>query len=125
MEEAKKTGYVVSITGRRIPIRDIQSPQQMLLKAASRVATNAPMQGSAADIIQLAMLEVQRFIKNEAEDRSVYMLLQVHDELVFEIREDLAAEYAGRIGEIMSSAYDMKVPLEVGVGIGDSWEQAH
>jgi DNA polymerase-1 len=125
VSDAQKHGYVSTVTGRRIPIKDIQSGQGLLFKAASRVATNAPMQGSAADIIQKAMIDVENFINHEAEKDSVYLILQVHDELVLEVREDLAEEYASKIAKIMSSAGSLRVPLEVGVGIADNWEQAH
>ncbi len=125
VRDAQKNGYVKTVTDRRIPIKDIKSGQGLLFKAASRVATNAPMQGSAADIIQQAMIGVEQFIDNDAQKDSIYLILQVHDELVFEIREDLAEDYASKISEIMSSAYNLSVPLEVGIGIADNWEQAH
>ncbi len=123
--DAKVRGYVTAITGRRILIKDIKSNQPMLVKNASRVATNAPMQGSAADIIQLAMIQVEDFIRHEAQKDSLYLLLQVHDELVLEVKEEFAQEYAQKIAQIMSSAFELKVPLDVGVGIADNWEQAH
>ena len=97
----------------------------MIAKAAERVATNAPMQGSAADVIQLAMIKIASFIKNEAEEGSVYMVLQVHDELVFEIRADLAETYAEKIKNIMEHVFELPVKLDVGVGIADNWELAH
>ena len=122
---AREKGYVETVTGRRIPVRDIRSDQDSVFRAASRVATNAPMQGSAADIIQTAMIRVHRFLKDEASRDSAFMVLQVHDELVLEIREDLAEAYAARVSEIMSGACELRVPLEVGTGIADNWEQAH
>ena len=89
------------------------------------MATNAPMQGSAADVIQLAMIQIYNFIKNEAEPDSVFLILQVHDELVFEIRDDLVDMYAKRIKQIMEGVFNFSVKFEVGVGIAENWELAH
>lgn len=125
VNSAKENGYVTTINNRIIPIKDIKSSNQMVAKAAERVATNAPMQGSAADVIQLAMIKIASFIKNEAEEGSVYMVLQVHDELVFEIRADLAETYAEKIKNIMEHVFELPVKLDVGVGIADNWELAH
>ncbi len=125
VENAKKNSFVTTVTGRKIKINDLNSKQFMVAKAAERVATNAPMQGSAADIIQLAMIRISEFIKKEAEKDSIFLLLQIHDELVFEVRADLAERYADIIRNIMSSAFSLRVPLDVGVGVADDWQTAH
>ena len=122
---AKSDGFVKTINDREIIIKDLKSSNPMLAKAAERVATNAPMQGSAADVIQLAMIKIDDFIQKEAEKDSILMILQVHDELVFEIREDLAEKYAQRIKEIMENVFHLAVNLDANVGIAENWELAH
>lgn len=125
VENARKDGFVTTVTGRKIRINDLNSRQVMVVKAAERVATNAPMQGSAADIIQIAMIRIADFVKQQAEKESIYLVLQIHDELVFEVREDLAEQYAAVVSKIMSEAFALKVPLDVGIGIADDWQTAH
>lgn len=93
-------------------------------KAAERAAINAPMQGTAADIIKRAMINVDGWIRG-IEDQSIRMLMQVHDELVFEIREEKLEEYIAIIKEKMSAAAELDVPLVVEAGTGDNWDQAH
>ena len=93
-------------------------------EAAERAAINAPMQGTAADIIKLAMIKLAGWIA-EQENDSIRMLMQVHDELVFEVREDLVEAYLPSIRTLMSEAAALAVPLEVGIGVGDNWDEAH
>ena len=93
-------------------------------KAAERAAINAPMQGTAADIIKLAMIKVARWIAEQEAD-SIRMLMQVHDELVFEVRDDRVEEYLPAIQRLMAEAAELAVPLEVGIGVGENWDQAH
>jgi len=111
------------VLGRRRTLRDINSRNATARQAAERDAINTPIQGSAADLIKLAMVKVDRAMK--AEGLRTKMVLQIHDELVF----DAPAEEADRVIEIdrreMSSAYDFGVPLEVGIGRGANWLEAH
>lgn len=119
---AAEQGFVDTILGRRLYTPDINASNMMVRKAAERAAINAPLQGSAADIIKLAMIALHKEFKD---DQHIKLLLQVHDELVFEVDESLANEYAQKIKEIMQNVYQLKVPLIVEVGQGANWEQAH
>ncbi|WP_196139115.1 DNA polymerase I [Aliikangiella sp. G2MR2-5] len=121
--KAKELGFVETLFGRRLYLPQINASNGMLRQAAERTAINAPMQGSAADIIKLAMLQVQDWLEKEKPD--CYMTMQVHDELVFEVAESNVVEYSNKIRELMSSAVELSVPLIVDVGVGDNWEQAH
>lgn len=94
----------------------------MRRKGAERVAINAPMQGTAADIIKLAMIELDRQL---ASKNDIKMIMQVHDELVFEVAEDKVAEYSKIIRDTMQRAVELNVPLIVEVGVGDNWQEAH
>ncbi|MFQ2094393.1 DNA polymerase I [Aeromonas taiwanensis] len=123
-QQAEAQGYVETLFGRRLYLPDIKSRNAGLRKAAERAAINAPMQGTAADIIKRAMINVDGWIRG-IEDQSIRMLMQVHDELVFEIREEKLEEYIAIIKEKMSSAAELHVPLVVEAGTGDNWEQAH
>ncbi len=120
---ASEQGYVETILGRRLHLPDIQSSNHMRRTAAERTAINAPMQGSAADIIKRAMIDVDGWI--ERENMDVKMIMQVHDELVFEVPEDQAETLKPIICELMSSAVPLSVPLDVDAGIGNNWEEAH
>ena len=122
--EAAEKGYVETLFGRRLYLPDIAARNQGLRKAAERAAINAPMQGTAADIIKLAMIKLAGWIA-EQENDSIRMLMQVHDELVFEVREDLVEAYLPSIRTLMSEAATLAVPLEVGIGVGDNWDEAH
>lgn len=124
-EFAHQNGYVTTFSGRKIYVKDINSPQAMVRQAAERAAINAPIQGSAAEVIKLAMIAVDAWIQRETEAGTIAMIMQVHDELVFEVRADLAATYAKAIEDIMEHAVELKVKLEVGVGIGSNWGEAH
>lgn len=123
-QQAEAQGYVETLFGRRLYLPDIKSRNAGLRKAAERAAINAPMQGTAADIIKRAMINVDGWIRG-IEDQSIRMLMQVHDELVFEIREEKLEEYIGIIKEKMSAAAELHVPLVVEAGTGDNWDQAH
>ncbi|WP_421216588.1 DNA polymerase I [Aeromonas jandaei] len=123
-QQAEAQGYVETLFGRRLYLPDIKSRNAGLRKAAERAAINAPMQGTAADIIKRAMINVDSWIRG-IEDESIRMLMQVHDELVFEIREEKLEEYIAIIKEKMSAAAELDVPLVVEVGTGDNWDQAH
>lgn len=123
-QQAEAQGYVETLFGRRLYLPDIKSRNAGLRKAAERAAINAPMQGTAADIIKRAMINVDSWIRG-IEDQSIRMLMQVHDELVFEIREEKLEEYIALIKEKMSAAAELHVPLVVEAGTGDNWDQAH
>jgi DNA polymerase-1 len=122
-EKAKSQGFVETILGRRLYLPQINAKNKMLQQHALRTAINAPMQGSSADIIKQAMLDIQAWI--DRENNGVKMIMQVHDELVFEMETNKAKEYAEDICSMMSDAAKLSVPLVVDVGIGDSWQEAH
>jgi DNA polymerase-1 len=120
---AHERGYVETIFGRRLYLPEINARNKMRVQAAERTAINAPMQGSAADIIKKAMLAVDRFLRDSSLESK--MIMQVHDELVFEVpKHELDALRAGVI-TAMESAAQLAVPLLVEVGLGDNWEEAH
>jgi len=122
-EKAKDLGYVETLFGRRLYLPEINASNGMRRQAAERTAINAPMQGSAADIIKIAMIDVHNWIKTENPD--CFMIMQVHDELVFEVAEEKVDEYKAIIGRLMSDAVELSIPLVVDIGVGDNWEQAH
>lgn len=121
---ASKQGFVETIFGRRLHLPEIQSRNGMRRKAAERAAINAPMQGTAADIIKKAMLLVDQWIQEEGNGR-VKLLMQVHDELVFEVEESSLSEIESKVQNLMESAAELKVPLVAESGHGDNWDQAH
>ncbi|WP_368164217.1 DNA polymerase I [Aeromonas sp. R6-2] len=123
-QQAEGQGYVETLFGRRLYLPEIKSRNAGLRKAAERAAINAPMQGTAADIIKRAMIAVDGWIQSEGGD-DIRMLMQVHDELVFEVREDRVEALVPTIKTLMSAAADLHVPLVVEAGTGDNWEQAH
>jgi DNA polymerase-1 len=123
-EGAKQTGYVSTVFGRRLYLPDIKASNAMRRKGAERAAINAPMQGTAADIIKKAMIDVDAWI-NDINDEAILMIMQVHDELVFEIKEDYVDEYVAKIKSLMEQAVKLDVPLIVDVGIGNNWDEAH
>lgn len=128
MEETKayahEHGYVTSINGRHISVANINSSNAMLSKAAERAAINAPMQGSAADIIKTAMVRLDEWISSLPEN-TIRMTVQVHDELIFEVKDEFVDEACTKITEIMENAFKLSVPLTVGVGVSSSWADAH
>jgi DNA polymerase-1 len=119
---AAEKGYVETLDGRRLYLPDIKSSNAIRRKAAERAAINAPMQGTAADIIKRAMIEVDRWLQQQPD---VKMIMQVHDELVFEVKESLLDEACEKIRQLMESSMQLDVPLQVEVGIGDNWDEAH
>mgnify|MGYP000619187394 CR=1 FL=1 len=123
-QQATEQGYVETLFGRRLYLPEIKSKNAMRRKGAERAAINAPMQGTAADIIKKAMLAVDQWINEQNDDR-IKMTMQVHDELVFEIHQDILADTTAKLVEIMNAAVELKVPLIAEAGEGDNWEQAH
>ena len=121
-EKAKAQGYVETLFGRRLYLPDINSSNAMRRKGAERVAINAPMQGTAADIIKRAMIQLDLKLQN---DPDIKMIMQVHDELVFEVRSEKVAFYSELIKTQMEGAADLVVPLIVEVGQGTNWDEAH
>lgn len=122
-EKAKSQGYVETVLGRRLYLPQINSKNKMLQQHALRTAINAPMQGSSADIIKKAMLNIQDWIDSEGHE--IKMFMQVHDELVFEINSEKADEYANKIKLMMSNALKLHIPLEVDIGIGSKLSLIH
>ena len=122
-ETAEQQGYVETLFGRRLYLPEINSRNHMRKQAAARAAINAPMQGTAADIIKMAMIDVDQWLQKELPE--VRITLQVHDELVLEIPESKLDEVIPELKKRMEGAANLDVPLIVDVGIGDNWEQAH
>jgi len=120
---ADEKGYVETIFGRRLYLPDIHAGNAMIRKAAQRTAINAPMQGSAADIIKQAMIDIDHWLA--LGDLDARMLLQVHDELVFEVKEDDIDLLADGVKFRMMTAASLDVPLVVDIGVGNNWDQAH
>ena len=120
---AREQGYVETVFGRRLYLPDIRSRQQQLRQYAERSAINAPMQGTAADIIKRAMISVHAWLKQNGV--KARMVMQVHDELVFEVEKSALASLQTEVPKLMSAAAKLKVPLVVDVGVGNSWEEAH
>jgi DNA polymerase-1 len=123
-QQASEQGYVETLFGRRLYLPDIKAKNAMRRKGAERAAINAPMQGTAADIIKKAMLAVDEWLQAKNDPR-IQMTMQVHDELVFEIHQDIVEEATAKLVDIMNNAVQLKVPLIAEAGIGDNWEQAH
>ncbi|QDO99919.1 DNA polymerase I [Thalassotalea sp. PS06] len=121
---ANEQGYVETLFGRRLFLPEIKSRNGARKKAAERAAINAPMQGTAADIIKKAMLAVDAWII-EQNDPRIKMTMQVHDELIFEIHQDIVDEVTDKLVQIMNDAVELNVPLIAESGIGDNWQQAH
>jgi DNA polymerase-1 len=120
---AKEQGFVETVLGRRLYLPNINAKNKMLQSHALRTAINAPMQGSAADIIKKAMLDIYQWI--QADKPHLKMTMQVHDELVFEVQKEKQEEYSQKIKDLMENAIKISVPLVVDVGVGDNWQQAH
>ncbi|WP_263146362.1 DNA polymerase I [Pseudomonas sp. RIT-PI-AD] len=116
-------GYVETLFGRRLYLPDIHSKNQGIRRAAERAAINAPMQGTAADIMKRAMVAVDGWL--EASGLDARVILQVHDELVLEVREDLVEQVRDQVRPLMSAAAELDVPLLVEAGVGDNWDEAH
>jgi len=122
-EEAHRDGFVETLFGRRLHLDYINSKNQVQRSGAERAAINAPMQGTAADIIKRAMIAVDAWLIDQ--DEPAHMLMQVHDELVFEIREDRVEAVSAAIRERMADAAALSVPLVVDIGVGANWDEAH
>ncbi|MEX0422559.1 DNA polymerase I [Providencia rettgeri] len=121
--QASEQGYVETLEGRRLYLADIKSSNGMRRKAAEREAINAPMQGTAADIIKKAMIAVDNWLQTEKPHAD--MLMQVHDELVFEVKESELERVQAQVQSLMEQSMKLDVPLKVDVGIGDNWDEAH
>ena len=122
-ERARDVGYVETVFGRRLYVPDIKASNMQRRQYAERTAINAPMQGTAADIIKRAMLACAKFIGEN--NQQIKMIMQVHDELVFEIADTVLNEAIAGITKAMEEAAELKVPLEVSVDAGINWDQAH
>jgi DNA polymerase I len=122
-QQARDRGYVETVFGRRLYLNDISSRNAALRQGAERAAINAPMQGTAADIIKRAMITVDRWLIDSRIDAR--LIMQVHDELVFEVRRDVVDTLTTHIRELMCRAAELSVPLRVDVGVGDNWDEAH
>lgn len=123
VDEARMTGYVATLMGRKRFLPDINASNQQERKFAERTAINAPIQGTAADLIKIAMLNIHRRL--QAEKLTSRMIMQVHDELVFEVPENELQFMAALVKQEMEGVYAMRVPLKVDVGWGESWRDAH
>ncbi len=123
IESARKLGYTETLLGRRRYLPEINASNRMVREAAERTAINTPVQGTAADIIKIAMIDIDRAMPEHFP--AAKMLLQVHDELVFEIPKENAEPFRDWVVKAMSSAYQLSVPLKVDAGIGKNWNEAH
>ena len=122
-EQAKARGYVETVFGRRLYLPEINSPNGPRRSGAERAAINAPMQGTAADLIKMSMNQVQKALDEQG--RRTRMIMQVHDELVFEVPEDEVTWVKQSVPEIMAGVAQLRVPLLAEMGLGPNWEQAH
>jgi DNA polymerase-1 len=122
VDQARRTGYTETLMGRRRYLPDLNSTNRQLREMAERVALNAPMQGSAADIIKIAMINVAKRLRREG--LRSRMLLQVHDELVCEVGAGELDAVTAVLREEMAGAYELSVPLTVSVGYGANWDAA-
>lgn len=121
--QASEQGYVETLTGRRLYLPDIRARNLALRKAAERTAINAPMQGTAADLIKIAMIQLQHWIAKQ--EGKIQMIMQVHDELVFEVSDSFLEVSLQQIDQTMVHALQLDVPLKVDLGIGLNWDAAH
>jgi DNA polymerase-1 len=122
-EKARAAGYVETVFGRRLRLPEMLSGSPARRQAAERAAINAPMQGTAADLIKLAMIAVQGWL--DEKKRHSLLIMQVHDELVLEVPEKELDEVKEKVRELMQDVAKLEVPLIVDVGVGDNWDQAH
>jgi len=121
--QAKEDGFVQTVFGRRLWLPEIKSPNGPRRAGAERAAINAPMQGTSADLIKMAMVELSAWLK--AEQLNTKMIMQVHDEVIFEVPKGELELIQKRVPEIMTQVAKLRVPLEVGCGVGNNWEEAH
>ena len=122
-QRARDQGYVETVFGRRLHLPDIQSRNSALRQYAERSAINAPMQGTAADIIKLAMIDIASWLGKESVGAK--LIMQVHDELILEVVTDRVDAVVEQVRERMSGAARLLVPLKVDVGVGKNWDEAH
>jgi DNA polymerase-1 len=122
-EKASADGFVETVFGRRLYLPEINARNANRRQYAERTAINAPMQGTAADIIKKAMISVHQWLQDERP--GARMIMQVHDELVFEVEEDEVDGVKVRVTELMNAAATLSVPLKVDVGVGRNWDEAH
>ena len=122
-QQAKSQGYVETVFGRRLWLPEINSPNGPRRQGAERAAINAPMQGTAADLIKLAMIDVQKWLTTS--QMKTLMVMQVHDELVLEVPENELALVKEKLPALMADVAQLKVPLLAEVGVGPNWDQAH
>ena len=122
-EKAGRDGYVETVFGRRLYLPEINARNAQRRQYAERSAINAPMQGTAADIIKCAMISVHDWLSSD--DAGGRMIMQVHDELVFEVDEDKIGTFAEQVSNIMCAAADLSIPLKVDIGTGKNWDEAH
>lgn len=123
-KQAHETGYVETVFGRRLHLPEINARNMMRQKAAERTAINAPMQGTAADIIKKAMLAIADW-QNKQSDGRARMIMQVHDELVFEVEKNTVDAVKDKIKDLMENAVELSVPMRVAIGVGKNWDEAH
>ncbi len=121
--QARRDGYVETVFGRRLWLPDIRTQQVGRRQGAERAAINAPMQGTAADLIKLAMVAVQRWLDEKR--MATKLVLQVHDELVLEVPDEELAEIRLELPRLMTQVAKLRVPLVVEVGVGANWDEAH
>ena len=122
-KDAKKKGFVSTMLGRRVHVPNITHSNFQIRSAAERTAINAPIQGTAADILKVAMIDIAKWI--EKDNAPVKIIMQVHDELVFEVNKSFVEEANSKISQLMANCFKLDVPLIVDVGIGDNWDKAH
>jgi DNA polymerase-1 len=120
--QAREQGYVSTVFGRRLYLPDIKAPQAARRQYAERSAINAPMQGTAADIIKKAMIAVDAWLADSKLDAR--LIMQVHDELVLEVKKSAAERVQEQLPQLMSNAAELAVPLKVDVGVGANWDEA-
>jgi len=121
--QARATGFVETVFGRRLYLPEIQSRNQALRQYAERSAINAPMQGTAADIIKRAMIDVDDWLQHS--QAPARLIMQVHDELVLEVADEAIGTVVAQLRDHMARAAELKVPLKVDVGVGRNWDEAH
>ena len=122
-EFASQNGYVETLFGRRLYLRDINATNAMRRQASERAAINAPVQGTAADIMKIAMINMHKAIKTRKSEAK--LILQVHDELILDTPKDEIDKIVSLVTDSMMGAANLDVPLEIDIGIGDNWDQAH
>ena len=122
-ESASQNGYVETLFGRRLYLREINASNAMRRQASERAAINAPVQGTAADIMKIAMIKMHQSLEKEKSQAQI--ILQVHDELILDTPEKEIDKVVNLTTEAMMGAAQLDVPLEIDIGIGDNWDQAH